>query len=293
MCQQCGHVWRRQAERPVKCPGCQSRIWDRPARVVRCQRCGHVWKMRARRAEGAEAVCPGCHSTRWDEPMLVTRTGEGGAVRYSRSNSRSETEMVECRYCGRRWYLAAGNDAVCPGCGTEASYRDRISSTSMTLWSSGSMELTYVTENGYGCVYLWNDDLPLACRYIHEVLGRLGMTMGEVVDRVNRGDLRKEFGELAEDMARTMNDYEIYIDYFMKRLMLRRSDARILAIHFTGMSPEAIARRFSYSEGFVREAFDRIMAAYADSGIVVDDTIYTDDPFRFYRRIQQCTPKIR
>lgn len=40
--------------------------------------------------------------------------------------------------------------------------------------------------------------------------------------------------------------------------------------------------RFGMSIENVRKAFDRIMAAYADNGIVVDDSIFTDDPISQY-----------
>ena len=66
------------------------------------------------------------------------------------------------------------------------------------------------------------------------------------------------------------------------RLNLSYEDARILAIHFTGMGPEAIAIKFGLDTDSVKRSFDRIMTAYADNGIVVDDTIFTDNPFIYY-----------
>ena len=282
MCQQCGHVWRRQAEHPDRCPKCQSKIWDQPLRVVRCQRCGHVWKMRAPRTKGSASLCPRCKTAKWNEPLLVSRVSNGTVVRYSEVSSRPDTELVICPGCGCRWYVRDGSDAVCPTCGAEPGYRERIASTSMVLWRDGDLELTYVTENGYGCVYLWDGDIPVACRYIHDVLHRLGMTMGSIVRSVNRGELTDEFGSLASDMMGSKDDYLENVGYFMKRLSLSEHDAEILALHFTGMGPRAIARHFSYTEEDVSMAFDRIMSAYQDSGIVVDDTIFTEDPFRYY-----------
>ena len=55
------------------------------------------------------------------------------------------------------------------------------------------------------------------------------------------------------------------------------------------MGPEAIARKLSLDESMVSEAFDRIMDAYRDSGIIVDDTIYTNDPFSYYRDLREST----
>jgi len=66
------------------------------------------------------------------------------------------------------------------------------------------------------------------------------------------------------------------------RLSLSYEDARILAIHFTGMGPEAIAIKFGMDIESVKAAFDRIMSAYTDNGIVVDDTIFTENPFIYY-----------
>ncbi len=282
MCLQCGHLWRKQSERPTKCPSCQSRVWDQPSRAVRCQRCGHVWKMRAQRSEESKSICPRCKSRKWNEPMWVSRNSKGGQVRYTCVNNPPTTELMVCRGCHRRWYARRDRDKVCPECGLVAGYRDRIEPTSMLIWKEGRMELTYVTENGYGCVYLWVDDIPIACRYIHEVLQKFGIVIGDLVRHVNEGDFRSEFRELALDMESRKDEHEGYIDYFMKRLSLSRNDARILAIHFTGMSPEAIALSLSYTDEEVEGAFSRIMAAYADSGIIVDDTIFTEDPIGHY-----------
>lgn len=282
MCQQCGHVWRKQTECPAKCPHCQSKNWDQPLRAVRCQRCGHVWKMRTPRSDGASPVCPKCKTKKWNEPMLVSRDSRKGTVKYTCVNTRPSKELMICRGCGHRWYMRGDSTPYCPRCGMTAGFRDRIAPTSMLLWSEGRRELTYVAENGYGCVYLWMDDVPIACRYIHEVLGDLAMTIGDVVRHVNNGDLVQRFSDLASEMESSRYDYEQYIEYFMKRLSLSRQDARVLAIHFTGMSPGAIALCLSCSEEEIDAAFDRIMAAYTDSGIIVDDTIFTEDPFRYY-----------
>ena len=48
------------------------------------------------------------------------------------------------------------------------------------------------------------------------------------------------------------------------------------------MGPEAIALRFDRPIDEIRKAFDVIMASYTDNGIVVNDSIFTDDPIALY-----------
>lgn len=284
MCQQCGHVWRRQSSSPDRCPRCQSRNWDKPLRAVRCQRCGHVWRMRRTRSEGAASVCPACRTRRWNEPMVLSRAEDRDSARYVECmNPSSARYLMTCSGCGRRWYETDVQGCSCPGCGMPVSYPDRVSSTSMILWTDGRRKLVYTVENGYGCVYLWADGAPEACRYIHEVLPELGMTIGEVVDAVNSGAMGERLEGMAVRMHEGRNEYLRYVDYFRKRLSLGERDAIILSLHFTGMGPEAIAMNLGISGEEVSDAFERIMASYSDSGILVDDTIFTEDPFRYYR----------
>jgi len=56
----------------------------------------------------------------------------------------------------------------------------------------------------------------------------------------------------------------------------------ILALHFVGMSPEVIALRLGSSNRDIRAAFTRIQNAYRDSDIVVNDSVYTEDPISYY-----------
>ena len=240
--------------------------------------------MRPPRSDDAVSICPKCKSQKWNEPMAVVTNPGDGVPHYSGVRARPETMLVVCKGCGSRWYMRDGGTTSCPGCGLMVSYHDRIETTSMRLWSSGSMSLTYVVENGYGCVYLWDDDIPVSCMYIHEVLRLLDLTIGNLIRCVNNGELKDEFSSLADDMVRHKDDHLQTIDYFRKRLSLTFDDAEILALHFPGMGTEAIARHLSKDEGDVRQAFDRIMDAYSNSGIIVDDTIFTEDPFSHYRR---------
>ena len=70
--------------------------------------------------------------------------------------------------------------------------------------------------------------------------------------------------------------------YFQTKLGLSEFDATVLAIHFTGMSPEAIALKMDLDYEIIRVSFDRIMDAYSHVGVVVDDTVYTEDPKKYY-----------
>lgn len=285
MCQQCGYLWKNQTGRPYKCPSCQSKVWDQPLRVVKCQRCGHVWKMRSTRLLETSSICPKCKSRKWNEAPIITCGVQGTYSLKQNSSiktSNRKAELMSCRSCGNRWYAGIDGKKVCPRCGSKISLYDKMASTSMSLWKRDRFELTYVSENGYGCVYLWDDDIPIVCRYMNEVFTRFSMNIGQIIEAVNNKSMDNEWKELSEEMYADREGYTKYIDYFMKRLSLEKHDARILAMHFTGMAPEAIAKKFHYDEVDVFFAFERIMKAYSDSGIVVDDTIFTEDPFKYY-----------
>lgn len=280
MCSQCGHLWRSQSEHPKRCPHCRSTLWDRPVCAVRCQRCGHSWKMRAQRSEGVAIACPRCRSRSWNVPVSVTAGAAGGYILGTPSGE--NTTLIICSTCGSRWYSSPDDRTPCPSCGSPIGPREIINSSSMPLWSEGDLELCYVSSNGCGCVYLWERGVPVACMYIHEVLKEYGVKMTEVVESVNSDDGRFDWRPLAERMSESRDDYRKYIGYFKKRFSLSELDARILAIHFTGMSPKAIALMLSMDEAEISGSFERIMAAYSDSGIIVDDTIFMENPFSYY-----------
>ena len=291
MCNQCGHIWRfRSGGTPGRCPFCQSKIWNRPLKAVRCQRCGHLWKMRAPRTAGNSSVCPRCKSAKWNESPIVCQCDKcsrtyyvkyGDVRRCPTCHEDTDRRLIVCSECGKRWYHAGESPGTCPKCGI-AMQPERERSTSVLLWSDGRSELSYVSENGYGCVYLMRGGTPLCARYIYELLNEFGMTIGQVVDSVNDKSMDGKWEAYADDMYRTRDGYEKYVDNFMKRLALSEQDARILSVHFTGMSPHMIAMRFGLSDKEVDSAMGRIMYAYSESGIIVDDTVFTDDPFRFY-----------
>lgn len=68
----------------------------------------------------------------------------------------------------------------------------------------------------------------------------------------------------------------------MKRLGLCEEGAEVLALHFMGFCPEVIAIRLQRPIRDIRTVFDRIMKAYSDNGIVVNDSIFTEGPIALY-----------
>ena len=160
--------------------------------------------------------------------------------------------------------------------------RDIINSTYADLWTDGVYQLRYLSEDRFGSVYLWEGDLPLAAMYFHEFCRRFNATAEHIIDAMNNGSMQEEMGTLAKEMLDEKDRYKERTGYFMKRLNLSETDANVLSIHFTGMGPRYIALRFGMSKEEIRESFDRIMEAYIDSGIIVDDTVFTENPFAFY-----------
>jgi rubrerythrin len=291
MCQQCGHVWRNKSGQPKRCPNCQSKIWARPLKAVRCQRCGHIWKMRITESSSTSTMCPKCKSFKWNESPMVHTCERCGKTYFIRSNidkrcpecnTPMSAQLTVCRSCGHRWYSKNDSNILCPKCDSAVGSNEKSTSTSMKLWTDGRFELTYVSENGYGCLYLLDDNIPVSANYMYEVLNRFNIKIGDVVSSLNNGSMNDRWHDLAKEMYNGRNEYEKFIDYFMKRLSISKHDARVLAIHFTGMSPEAIGKKLGYSNEEMSKAFDRIMKAYADSDIIVDDTVFTENPFQYY-----------
>ncbi len=149
-------------------------------------------------------------------------------------------------------------------------------------WSDGTYRIIFADDSGSTTVYLWNGEIPVAAMYLYDLLKKHGMTASGIAYYVGNPDYSDFWKNVKEFMLEHSDDHRRYISYFTKRLNLSEEDAEILAIHFDGMRPEAIALMKSMSLEDIRKAFDRIMTAYSDSGIVVDDTVFTDDPFGRY-----------
>ncbi len=239
--------------------------------------------MRKRKIQDSELCCPRCKSVKWDVPVKIVNRGDERLVVYECVKAHlSKKQLIICSDCDNRWYVSDDECTICDSCGKAVTFHDKTISTSMALWSDSRFELKYVTENHYGCVYLLDNGIPVSVKYIFEVLRHLEMDIEEVVDIVNRGERKHLWQELASEMYDSKDDYLEHTNYLMKRLSLDEDDAMILALHYKGMSPEAISLNTSQSVEKVLESFEKIMSAFENSGIVVDDTVYTSDPFRYY-----------
>lgn len=171
------------------------------------------------------------------------------------------------------------DSGACPRCGR---MKDSADDRFIDLWTDGILRLQYAFMDGFGFIYLWEHDRPVAASYFHSVLESLGTTKQSFIDGMNDGSLKPMLRAMSRTMLEHRFDYLDRVGYFVKRLGLSDDDAMVLAMHFTGMGLEAISLNLRRSIRDVRISFDRIMRAYEDSGIIVDDTVFTEDPFRFY-----------
>lgn len=290
-CYRCGHVWRNRSEHPVKCPNCQSRRWDAPALRLQCRRCGYRWVPRDGRSSDDVRICPSCKSVRWREAPRIRECSGCGSIfmaqgegRLCPSCRRGGGVAGRCGFCGFEWNADDDGWSVCPRCGKSRSVQDEV----VEFWADGDRSLRYVFSDGCATLYLWEDGMPVAARYLRDVLADMDATAGQLMYMIGNPKYSETWGILAADMHKHRDDYERNIPYLSRRLNLSEGDARVLAIHFSGMGPEAIAVRFGMGIDDVRRTFDRIMNAYEDNGIVVDDSIFTEDPFAFYRCGNRC-----
>lgn len=288
-CYRCGHVWRNRAEHPDRCPGCQSKMWDQPALKLQCRRCGYRWIPRRGRSSDEVRMCPSCKSPRWNEAPHIRECARCGCMfmvgtegeRFCSGCRHKDAASGRCAFCGFEWTAPSDAWTICPRCGKARPVPGADETTE--FWSDGRRSLRYVFSDGFAFIYLWNGSYPVATRYVHEVLSEMRVTAGQLMYMMSDPRCADSWAILASNMEEHGEDYLGNVTYFTRRLNLSETDAAVLAIHFTGMGPEAIAIRFGMGIEDVRRSFDRIMAAYADSGIVVDDSIFTDDPISRYR----------
>ena len=108
------------------------------------------------------------------------------------------------------------------------------------------------------------------------------MPLNAIIERAHNEDYSDFWKDIITSLHEHREDYKEDIPYFKKRLCLDDDDSEILSLHFLGMGPEAISIRMGTSIKEVIESFNRIMNAYSEGGIIVNDSVYTDDPFSEY-----------
>ena len=286
-CRRCGYVWRNRADKPRKCPNCQSTLWNESVYRLQCRRCGYKWSTRGGRTSDDVKMCPRCKSRKWNEvpninicpscgrPFISTSVSE--MQRCPACSKRIDAVEDRCSFCGSEFTSASGW-SVCPVCGKARGSGDRA----FDIWSDGERSIRYVYTDDMAFIYLWVKDVPIATVYFKDLLNRLGMTASQMMGCISDPENGSIWGSLASQMYLHRDDWRDDVSYLSKRLNLCMQDAEILAIHFTGMGPEAIALHFGMKLDLVRKSFDRIMAAFVDCGIVVDDSIFTDDAMSMY-----------
>ena len=289
ICHKCGYVWKSRMDYPNRCPECRSETWDKDTFKLKCFRCGHKWVLNEDTDPDLVKTCPSCRSRKWNElpeAVVCRRCGrlsvlgrKGGLCPACRGDDR----YMECRcgFCGAEWISADPSKGICPVCGMLSSSEDGSEKLTI-LWEKGGLRLNYVFKDGIGCVYLWDGSYPVTCRYLNEVLDGLGMKFETLIKRAGSEAHGRFWESLAEDMMSRRDAYMENVPYFMKRIGVGRKQAEILALHFTGMSPEAISLRSKMSLKEVRTEFTRIQEAFSQSGIVVNDSVYTEDPISCY-----------
>ena len=142
--------------------------------------------------------------------------------------------------------------------------------------------MNYLFKDGIGCVYLWEGSFPIACEYADRLAEGMKMSLDSFLRRVGSEKYNEFWDSVVKKLLEEKNAYRENIPYFMERLGLDGRAAEILALHFIGMSPEAISLRFGTSLKDIRAEFTKIQDAFSTSGIVVNDSVYTKDPISCY-----------
>ena len=289
-CRICGYVWRAQMKNPKRCPRCQSGKWNMLVYKLQCRRCGHKWVAKEGRTSEDVKMCPACKSRKWREvpkPVLCNRCGTYYINRSKKSSSRcptcnSKAKIFEntCEFCKTVWMSTCYGDIICPICGKPK--LNTLKDRTMDIWKGGGFSLRYTYANEFASIYLWEGDVPVATIYFHDLLRHMGMNAEQFTISLSDPGFSSRLENISKYMYEHRDDYMSNVSYFISRLNICRYDAEVLAIHFTGMGPEAIALKFGVPIDDIRRSFDRIMAAYTDNGIIVNDSIFTDDPLSLY-----------
>ncbi|WII07992.1 hypothetical protein PED39_02010 [Methanomassiliicoccales archaeon LGM-RCC1] len=293
-CRKCGYVWKSKMEHPEQCPKCRSRSWDKDTFKLKCFRCGHKWILTEGVEPNAVKTCPSCRSMKWDELPPKSECFRCGRmfIQFKRNSlcpicKGEDHSEFRCGFCGAEWVASADAKKICPACGLV--FSDDESEKLIVLWEKDGLRLVYLFKDGIGCVYLWEGSYPISCRYMDELLDEKGLEFATIVRHAGNERYGRFWDSLTEDMMSRRDSYRENIPYFMDRLGLNEGQAEILALHFTGMSPETIALRLGRSLRDIRSEFTRIQNAFSRGGIVVNDSVYTEDPISCYEDEQRDT----
>ena len=292
MCHVCGHRWESRTEGiPSKCPKCRTSKWNVPRYRLQCVRCGYRWVPRNCGSSLEIKMCPRCKSRYWNRVPVVSKCAICGkyyindrsaeSSRCPSCTSKGEAATFRCPFCRSEWTSRKESWAVCPVCGSPRP--EAGGDETAELWSHEGLHLVYSSNEGTAVVYLWKDGKPVSSKYLSEVLEWTGRNAEEIVSMIGDPEADGMWRRIADWLYAERDRYLENVDYLRNRLGLSQEDAVILAMHFAGMGPEAISFRLDVTYDSVRETFDRIMEAYTNRGIVVDDTVYTDDPVAEYR----------
>ncbi len=286
-CRKCGYVWKSRTDKPKYCPKCKTNAWDSDTFKLKCFRCGYKWVLSEGVDPEAVSTCPSCRSKKWNElpPLRLCFSCKNLFVSQAPGKrcpecSGKEVFRMECGFCGTSW-TSDKPGRICPRCGLILSDTEG-SEKNTEFWNNGEFKLDYLFKDGIGCVYLWKGGYPDSCEYMDVLLGRLNIRYSTLMDRVGDEKHAEFWNGLIDDMHDRRDVYLENIPYLKERLGLDHDDAGILALHFVGMSPEVISLRLGSSFRDIRAAFTRIQNAYRDSDIVVNDSVYTEDPISYY-----------
>ena len=285
-CCSCGYEWiGRSEDAPKRCPGCCVSNWDASNYRLQCRKCGYEWNTRGYKSSSETPMCPKCKTNDWMKTpeMAVCSNCHRSYVLHKLSKTtlcpacskKSSENVCKCPFCDAEWVSKKDSWAVCPRCGfrkPDNAYDIRC------VWTDGRRTLKFVRSGDFDAIYLWIGSNPVSAICTEEILKKTGL-------------------ECKEDCFQALADYlESHADDCIERnsdtkKMLKISDGDyiLLAYHFDGMSPEALALKFDTSLDEVRKAFDRIMAAYSRCGIPVNDNTYTENPQDEYRRYSDDT----
>ena len=289
-CRKCGYVWKSGLDRPKKCPSCKSQTWDSDTFKLKCFRCGYKWMLSKGADPDSVRTCPSCRSRKWNElprvakcfkcgSLFIQQKREGTCPRCSDSPGYAE---CTCGFCNTAWITNGDGKGICPRCGLIVSEEDDASEKLIRLYEKDKYRLNYLFKDGIGCVYLWEGSFPVACEYMDRLLRDLRLRFETFIDRVGSPRRKMFWDSVVEKLLEGKDAYRQNIPYFMERLGLDGRSAEILALHFIGMSPEVISLRFETTLKDIRTEFTGIQEAFSKSGIVVNDSVYTEDPISCY-----------